>query len=435
MQRFWMGVGLMLLSAGVAGADVPNAAAKPPEFQPVPVRLSQQRDGLGHVFAKLRAGREVRIAYFGGSITAADGWRPQTLQWFRDTYPQAQIKEINAAIGGTGSDLGVYRFVQDVLAHKPDLIFVEFAVNDGGASPENIWRGMEGIVRQAWRADPTIDICYVYTFHTGQADELSKGMNPRAASAMEMLAAHYGIPSINVAPRIVEMSRAGTLIYVPAKDAAGKEIPAPAGVTLFSNDGVHPLEAGHRIYTNLITEALKQWEATPPKRHTLKPPYIADNWENARLVPLEPAMLSAGWKKLSVTEGLGRQFYPRVPEIWQADKPGEKITFKFKGTAAKLYDLMGPDGAQVVVTLDGKTGAPQPRFDSFSSYHRLATLTIGEGLADTVHTVSIEIYPQQPNRSSVVDVEKDKPGFDAKRYDGTALRVGAILLIGDIVRD
>lgn len=146
-------------------------------------------------------------------------------------------------------------------------------------------------------------------------------------------------------------------------------------------------------------------------------------------------MLSAGWKKLSATAGMGRQFYQRVPEIWQAGKPGEKITFKFKGTTAKLYDLMGPDGAQVVVTLDGKAAAPQPRFDSFSSYHRLATLTIGEGLADTVHTVSIEIHPQQPNRSSVVDVEKNKPGFDAKRYDGTVLRVGAILLIGSIVRD
>lgn len=202
----------MLLSAGMASADATVTAAKPPEFQPVPVRLFQQRDGLGHVFAKLKAGKEVRIAYFGGSITAADGWRPQTLQWFRDTYPQAQIKEINAAIGGTGSDLGVYRFGQDVLAHKPDLIFVEFAVNDGGASPENIWRGMEGIVRQTWKADPTIDICYVYTFHTGQADELSKGINPRAASAMEMLAAHHGIASINVASRIVELSRAGALL-------------------------------------------------------------------------------------------------------------------------------------------------------------------------------------------------------------------------------
>ena len=31
--------------------------------------------------------------------------------------------------------------------------------------------------------------------------------------------------------------------------------------------------------------------------------------------------------------------------------------------------------------------------------------------------------------------EKDKPNFDAKKYDGTVLRVGSIMLIGDIVKE
>ena len=34
------------------------------------------RDGLPNVFAKLAASGPVRIAYLGGSITAANGWRP-----------------------------------------------------------------------------------------------------------------------------------------------------------------------------------------------------------------------------------------------------------------------------------------------------------------------------------------------------------------------
>jgi hypothetical protein len=123
-----------------------------------------------------------------------------------------------------------------------------------------------------------------------------------------------------------------------------------------------------------------------------------------------------------------------MPEIWEANKPGERITFRFKGTAAALYDLVGPDGAQVVITLDGKVLPPQPRFDSYCAYYRLASLTIGEGLADTVHTVTVEIHPEQPDRSSVTNVEKLKPGFDPKKYDGTGLRVGSLMLIGDLVR-
>ena len=54
---------------------------------------------MGNVLAKLQAGKEVRIAYLGGSITAQNGWRPKTLGWFAETFPKAKVSEINAAIG------------------------------------------------------------------------------------------------------------------------------------------------------------------------------------------------------------------------------------------------------------------------------------------------------------------------------------------------
>ncbi|NLC57778.1 MAG: SGNH/GDSL hydrolase family protein [Armatimonadetes bacterium] len=429
-MRACIGMGLMVTV--VSGAA---ASAAPPEFRPVPARLCQQRGGLGNVLAKLKAGKEVRVAYFGGSITAADGWRPKTLKWLQEAYPQAKVSEINAAIGGTGSDLGVFRFRQDVLAHRPDLVFVEFSVNDGGVPPEAIWRAMEGIVRQAWRADPTIDLCYVYTYRVGYEKEREQGLCPPAASADEILAEHYGIPSINVALRTVELAREGKLVYVPPKDAEGKDQPVPEGVTLFSTDGVHPLDAAHEIYAQVVADAVKQMEPTSrPGRHALKAPIMPDNWEKAQLVPLEPAMLSPGWRKLDPAQGLAAAFRHFMPEVWEATKPGEKITFRFRGTAAKLYDIMGPDGCQVVCTVDGKASPPQPRFDVFCSYHRLASMTIAEGLEDAVHTVTVEIHPEQPDRTPVTDRERSNPGFDPKAYDGTVLRVGSLMLIGDLVR-
>lgn len=427
---------LLLASLLLLSATALTRAAEAPKLEPVPAQLSRPRGGLGNVFAKLEKGGEVRIAYFGGSITAQEGWRPKTLKWFREAYPQAKIVEINAAIGGTGSDLGVYRYQQDVLRHQPDLVFVEFSVNDGGASPENIWRGMEGIVRQTWAANPVTDLCYVYTFRTGYETDLDRGFCPRAAAADEVLADHYGIPSINMAMRTAELAREGKLLYVPKKDAAGQELPTPEGTILFSKDGVHPLDAGHGVYTQVITEALALMKAeSKPAPHVLKPALMADHWQQAKLVPLEPGMLTPGWKQLPTTEGLGKSFQNRMPQIWEASRAGERISFKFKGTAVKLYDLLGPDAGQVVCTLDGKISPPRPRFDSYCTYHRLASLTIGEGLPDTVHTVTVEIHPDQPDRSSVTNIEKTKPGFDPKKYDGTAIRVGSLMLIGDLVRD
>ena len=154
----------------------------------------------------------VKIAYFGGSITAMDGWRRLSREWLKSRYPNCGIDEIDAAIGGTGSSLGVYRYGQDVLDKNPDLIFVEFATNDAGGKPENIWRNFDGIVRQTWKRNPTTDIIFVYTITASMMPDYVNGFCNRAASAMERIADHYGIPSICFGPRVAAEAKAGRLV-------------------------------------------------------------------------------------------------------------------------------------------------------------------------------------------------------------------------------
>jgi lysophospholipase L1-like esterase len=423
--------------AGLLLAFLARTGLAQPVYKPVRAKLVCPRGGMPNVLAKLAAGKEVAVGYLGGSITAQAGWRVMTLKWFQQTYPKAKVREINAAIGGTPCGLGVFRLQQDVLRHKPDLVFVEFAVNDGGTRAENIWRAMEGIVRQIWTRDPTIDICYVYTVYTrGMPNDYAKGFCPRSTSAMEMVADHYEIPSINMGMRVVELEKSGKLIYKPQIDPkTGKPLPVGDKI-VFANDDCHPLPAGHKIYTDVITKAIDSMTSLGhPGPHTIKKPFIADNWEAAKIVPLKRSMLTAGWKKLSADKGLGRRFAKYMPELWEATKPGEKITFRFRGSKVLLYDLLGPDGAQAIITVDGKRrDKPVKRFDGFCTYHRIATLSVADKLApDEVHTVEIEIHPDQPDRSIVTNREKSKKHFNPKKYDGTAMRVGGVMVIGDIV--
>src|SRR5882757_3410631 len=176
----------------------------------VPVQECRPRAGLPNFLAKAAtSGADVKVAYFGGSITAQNGWRPKTLAYFQKTWPGAKFSEINAAIGGTGSDLGVFRLAQDVLVKKPDLIFVEFAVNDGGAGPDQIRRCMEGIVRQTWRTLPDCDLCFVYTLTEALAKPMLEGSFPRAAATMEGVADRYGIPSIHMAVDVARLAKEG----------------------------------------------------------------------------------------------------------------------------------------------------------------------------------------------------------------------------------
>tara|TARA_R110002073_G_scaffold27840_9_gene89119 strand:+ start:692 stop:2008 length:1317 start_codon:yes stop_codon:yes gene_type:complete len=413
-------------------ADTALAGADDPTFAPVKAELVRPRDGLGNVLAKLREGKPVRIGYLGGSITAASGWRVKTREWFAKEFPQSDVSEIHAAIGGTGSDLGVFRVERDALRHKPDLLFVEFAVNDGGAAPEQIWKAMEGIVRQTWAANPRTDICFVYTYRTGYENDLRKGFCPRAASAMEMLADHYGIPSINFAKQIVELEAAGKLVFQ-------SDEPTGNGVIQFSKDGVHPLDAGHEIYAEIVADAIHQISKTSePIDHEakLEKPFVEDHLQAAKMVPIAPKMLSPEWKQLADDDTLSKRFGNRMGTLWEATEPGSKLTFRFRGSSAKLYDLLGPDGGQLIITVDGKQ-MPKvvPRFDSYCTYHRIATVQVAGGLdPNQVHTVTVEVDSEQPDRQSVAFRLKD-PEVELKspKYQGTNVRVGQILVLGDIV--
>jgi len=412
-------------------ALLPAVLVAEPTYQAAKAELVKPRDGLGNVLKKLEAGEKVRVAYLGGSITAANGWRVKTTAWLQQKYPAATIEEIHAAIGGTGSDLGVFRLQRDALRHEPDLLFVEFAVNDGGASPERIWKAMEGIVRQTWAANPKTDICFVYTFRVNYEEPLRAGECPRAASAMEMLADHYGIPSVNFAKKIVKLESDGKLVFQSDEPVEGK--------IHFSRDGVHPLDAGHEIYTQLLADAIEQMaaDARPVDHHSkLKTPFVDDHWQAAKMVPIEPDMLSGDWQALPEDAPLQRRFGNRMGQIYEATEPGSKLTFRFRGSSAKLYDLLGPDGGQVIISVDGKPREkPVPRFDSYCTYHRIATLSLAGDLdPDAVHEVTVEIHPEQPDRQPVAfRLKNPEQELKSPKYQGTNVRASQILVLGEIV--
>lgn len=423
-QRLLLVVSLLMALAGHCFAESPQSAAKAFPFV--------KRDGMGNVLQKLREGKSVKIAYLGGSITAAPGWRVQTLQWFKEQYPTATVEEINAAIGGTGSDLGVFRVDRDALRHRPDLLFVEFAVNDGSAAPINIWRAMEGIVRQAWASNSQTDICFVYTFRVGYEKQLSQGLCPEAAAAMEQLAEHYGIPSINLALKVVQLESDRKLIFQAERSPAD-------GIVHFSKDGVHPLDAGHRIYTDCVSEAVTAMaRSSEPVDHRAKlaKPFVEDHWQAAKMVPITAAMLKGNWEKLSADSNLAKSFGGRMGTIWEASEPGSQLVFKFRGSVARIYDLLGPDGGQVWISVDGiARDKPTPRFDSYCTYHRLATLSVAEGVkASEVHTAVVEVHPDQPDRTSVAfRLQNPDEELKASKYQGTKLRVSHLLVLGDLV--
>ncbi len=421
----------VLLLAAAASLPAADDRAKPSR-EAVELRA---RQGLPNFFAKTRGTNPVTVAYFGGSITAAAGWRPQTLAWLRARYPGVPFIEINAAIGGTGSDLGVFRVGRDVLAGKPDLVFVEFAVNDGGASPAQIYRCMEGIVRQIRKADPSTDICYVYTLHEGMTNDLAAGRFPRSASAMEHIADHYGIPSIHLALEAARRIRAGEWVFsapkpdVPA-DAASGAPPRKA----FASDGCHPFaETGHRLYTEAVARSFEAMEKLGrPGPHALGAPFTPDNHEKAQFVPLEKSQLRGAWEQLDPsTNSLARNFRQRLPALWQANAAGASLTFSFHGQWACLYDLLGPDGGELEVAVDGRPPTSARRFDAYCTYHRLGMLTVFADTRPGDHTVTVRLTGKPFDKAAILKRNNNTMDSPA-RFAPLRWQTGAILVDGEL---
>lgn len=426
---------VLLLSVGLL-------PAAEPEFPLVEAQECRPRTGLPNFLAKAQgvfgggAQAEVKVGYLGGSITAQPGWRVKSLAHFKQAYPGVKFTEINAAIGGTGSDLGAFRVQQDVLSKQPDLLFVEFAVNDGGAAPDQIIRCMEGIVRQTWRANPSCDICFVYTLVEGMAPGIAAGKFPRSASAMEKVADHYGIPTIHFGLEVSRLSQDGKLLWKSPLPKTPAEKAALGDKVVFAPDSVHPhVETGHQLYLAAIQRSLPAigQASGKPMKHELPAPLVADNFERATLTSITAAKLPAGVAPLDpAQDALAKAYANRLPALVRLTQPGQAIEFKFKGTHCAVYDVVGPAGGKVAVTLDG--GAPKvvTRFDAYCTYPRLSTFTVGTKLPDAVHAVRLELLPDAFDKAAILAQRKeriDKPERFADRH----FFPGGLLILGELV--
>ena len=175
--------------------------------------------------------------------------------------------------------------------------------------------------------------------------------------------------------------------------------------------------------------------AVDANRQTRKS-FIDGNFENAKSVPIKESQLSGDWKPLPADSPLSWTKSRLGDVVFTSDAPGAKLTFRFKGSQVKIYDILGPNGGQVRVTVDGKPhNNPIPRFDSFCTYWRLATLTLADGLdPNVVHEATVEIDAEQPSRQPVAfrlaDPEKE---LAEPNYNGRNVWFGPILVLGDVV--
>ena len=300
---------------------------------------------LENTIYRLKKEKKLNIGYFGGSITEGSGatewnrtsWRARLTRHLREAYPEAEITEIMAAVGGTGTDLGLCRCKHDLLSGDPDLVFIEFATNDMAMTYRDQLYGYENCLRQILGYKDTVDIVCVFSATMGTEKLIWEKGNFGSRSVQATLAAHYGLPTADP----------GEALRMAVAREGGDWL-------RFTADTTHPNDEGYLIYTDVMKAAMERWldgeVPTALAPHRMPEPLCREPLVAGRMVDL-----------CEIPEVLGeftyvdRPFKWRFPHYCEARGIGSTIRYSFEGTGFGLYMIMDDQSGVLDVTLDGET--------------------------------------------------------------------------------
>lgn len=95
-------------------------------------------------------GHSVPSGYFKTpTVNTISAYPNLVLKKIKSIYPYAVVNVIITAIGGENSVRGAERFQRDVLIHKPDVLFIDYALNDRGVGLEKSHLAWSQMVKEA----------------------------------------------------------------------------------------------------------------------------------------------------------------------------------------------------------------------------------------------------------------------------------------------
>ena len=338
---------------------------------------------------KLTNEKDFSVGYLGGSITYGTGasnsettsWRAITRAWIKDTFPNSNVKDINAAIGGTGVKFGLYRAEEHLFALNdgvaPDLTFIEFAINDYydgisvDASSSNTiqYVYIESLLQKIYATNSKADVVFVITGDkTRLNNEASVLFSKEFGTAYTDLAEYYNIP-------ILYAGRA-----LKADDLVDEGI---------SSDGVHPTDIGHAHYAQTVIDFLSAElspayvpDASDYVDATLPSTYYCTANSHGSLI-LDADLVAPTGIQNATTETIDNFV---ITTTMVSTTSGDTLTLEFNAQNIGLWALARSTATNITYSIDG--GAEQT-LEIYLSADNHKMYDLATNLGDGVHTITI----------------------------------------------
>ena len=114
-------------------------------------------------------GHSVPAGYFATPVVDTFNAYPHLMQaGLKQRFPFAVTNVIVTAIGGENSESGAARFEKEVLCHRPDIITIDYGLNDRRIGLEKAWNAWSSMIQAGIRAGakvilltPTLDMTQI----------------------------------------------------------------------------------------------------------------------------------------------------------------------------------------------------------------------------------------------------------------------------------
>lgn len=227
---------------------------------------------------RAKRGEDITIAFIGGSITQGAGAVPINTKCYAwKTFEglcslagkgvDENIHYVKSGVGGTPSELGMIRYERDVCRDgkvMPDIVIVEFSVNDEGDETKGVC--YESLVRKILAAEnkPAVVLLFAVFANDWNLQE-----------RLGVVGERYRLPMVSTRDCVVEQ------FY--QKSGEGRVVTK----NQFFYDCFHPTNIGHQIMADGLVYLMREVDRSPMDEDTLDlaevPAVIGDTFEQVWL--------------------------------------------------------------------------------------------------------------------------------------------------------
>lgn len=346
---------------------------------------------------RARAGEPVTAAFIGGSITQGAGAVPlqencyprKTVDGLRSRFGD-NVRYIKAGVGGTPSETGLMRYDRDVTRDgtvQPDLVVVEFAVNDAGDETEGVF--YESLVRHILNQPNHPAVILIFAVFANDWN-LKRRLAP--------IGYRYQLPMVDILEAVVPQFADPENRIITKRQ--------------YFYDVYHPSNLGHQIMADGILHMIDRLAAQQPEEEPegYVLPYYGADYENLRFldrkqtygtvtpgsftgtdtdlqcVPLDDAMVNT----------------PMFPYNWQKEAGNAPFVLELECSKLVLEykDSGSPNVGRAMVTIDGeKHRILDPHESGWIHCH---TTVLFNKQQRTHHRIEITMLPEDREKTFTI---------------------------------